>query len=219
VYTGTTLRVLRYALIQVVGLLALFVLPAGSLAAAPTATIAAASEVTFTTVVTSGKVNPQGKETAYRFEYLTDELFDDNLGDGLPGFADAAQTGFGYLPASAGQTPIGPVTLEGLLSGVRYHLRLVAENEDGIGAATAPDFITVAGLPEPSDPIPCFGDSCQVLPPEPVDPALGTLAAGLGNPKVRYHRYGKHRPHKKKKRQGKKKSAKGKNRAGGTARR
>jgi hypothetical protein len=45
------------------------------------------------------------------------------------------------------------------------------------------------GFPEPPIPIPCNGDSCQGLPSEPLDPALGTLFAGPGNPAVRYRRY------------------------------
>jgi hypothetical protein len=172
--------------------------PAAALASPPTVSIGAASALTFTTAQTTGKVNPQGKETTYRFEYLADAQFDKNVEAGLPGFTDPGQAGFGFLEASAGQTTLAAVTLEGLVSGARYHLRLVAENEDGLGVATAPDFITVAGQPEPEEPIPCFGDSCQDLPPEPVDPGLGTLVPGLGNPKVHYFRYGKHRPHKKK---------------------
>jgi len=48
----------------------------------------------------------------------------------------------------------------------------------------------------PSGPqIPCEGDSCQILPPAPQDPTLTTRVAGVGNPRVRYHRYaqGRHR--------------------------
>jgi hypothetical protein len=40
--------------------------------------------------------------------------------------------------------------------------------------------------------IECEGDACQLLPPEPTDPTLTTLLAGPGNPKVRYHRSGRH---------------------------
>jgi hypothetical protein len=47
------------------------------------------------------------------------------------------------------------------------------------------------GFPEPLVPIPCFGDSCQSLPPEPVDPGLTTQIAGPGNPKVHYIRHGR----------------------------
>jgi hypothetical protein len=42
------------------------------------------------------------------------------------------------------------------------------------------------GFPQPSPPIPCQGDACQHLPPEPVDPTLTTLLSGLGNPRVRF---------------------------------
>jgi hypothetical protein len=59
------------------------------------------------------------------------------------------------------------------------------------------------GLPEPLVPIPCFGDSCQNLPSEPVDPALSTLTSGPGNPKVKYHKY-KRRPEQQKGCSGKK---------------
>jgi hypothetical protein len=47
------------------------------------------------------------------------------------------------------------------------------------------------GFPVPNRPIPCTGDSCQVLPPEPTDPTLTTLLPGPGNPPVRYERYGR----------------------------
>ena len=46
------------------------------------------------------------------------------------------------------------------------------------------------GFGEPSPPIPCEGDSCQALPPEPVEPTLTTLLSGPGNPPVHYFRYG-----------------------------
>jgi hypothetical protein len=46
------------------------------------------------------------------------------------------------------------------------------------------------GFPEASGPIPCEGDSCQALPPEPTEPTLTTLLAGPGNPPVHYNRYG-----------------------------
>jgi hypothetical protein len=48
------------------------------------------------------------------------------------------------------------------------------------------------GFPEPSPPIPCNGDACQSLPPDPGDPTLTTLLPGLGNPPVRYVK--QHRP-------------------------
>jgi WD40 repeat protein len=44
-----------------------------------------------------------------------------------------------------------------------------------------------------SAPIPCSGDNCQILPPEPTDPTLTTLLSGPGNPSVRYRKYGRAR--------------------------
>ena len=34
---------------------------------------------------------------------------------------------------------------------------------------------SAAGYPQPPTGIPCFGDACQPLPPEPEDPTPGTL--------------------------------------------
>jgi hypothetical protein len=42
------------------------------------------------------------------------------------------------------------------------------------------------GFPVRIPPIPCEGDACQSLPPEPIDPTLTTLLSGPGNPGVRY---------------------------------
>lgn len=57
------------------------------------------------------------------------------------------------------------------------------------------------GFTEPPVPIPCEGDACQVLPPEPEEPTLTTLLTGPGNPPVRYVHY-KHRFKIPKKKQG-----------------
>jgi hypothetical protein len=46
------------------------------------------------------------------------------------------------------------------------------------------------GFAEPGEGIPCEGDSCQALPPEPTEPTLTTLLTGPGNPPVHYTRYG-----------------------------
>lgn len=45
------------------------------------------------------------------------------------------------------------------------------------------------GFPEPSPQIPCEGDACQLLPPEPSDPTVTTLLPGAGNPPVAYRKY------------------------------
>jgi hypothetical protein len=57
------------------------------------------------------------------------------------------------------------------------------------GALDLYDARVGGGFAEPSPPLPCEGDACQVLPPEPTDPTLTTLLSGRGNPPVSYHRY------------------------------
>ena len=42
------------------------------------------------------------------------------------------------------------------------------------------------GFPVPLSPTPCVGDACQVLPPEPEDPAPGTVPVGQGNSPVHF---------------------------------
>jgi hypothetical protein len=62
------------------------------------------------------------------------------------------------------------------------------------------------GFPEPTEPSPCIGDACQVVPPAVEDPVLTTVLAGPGNPKEQYRAYGA---------KAKKKCPKGKVRKGG----
>jgi hypothetical protein len=52
------------------------------------------------------------------------------------------------------------------------------------------------GFPEPPTPIPCFGDACQPLPPEPEDPTPGTAFYGSEkNPGLTIERAGHKRKH------------------------
>jgi hypothetical protein len=58
------------------------------------------------------------------------------------------------------------------------------------GAVDLYDARIGGGFGEASEPIPCDGDACQALPPEPSEPTLTTLLSGPGNPPVHYTRYG-----------------------------
>jgi hypothetical protein len=53
---------------------------------------------------------------------------------------------------------------------------------DDPGAVDLYDARVGGGFPLPPGVIPCVGDDCQVLPPEPEDPTPGTLRPGSGNP-------------------------------------
>lgn len=65
------------------------------------------------------------------------------------------------------------------------------------------------GFAEPSPPIPCEGDACQILPPEPVDPTLTTLLSGRGNPKPHYENLNRFKQKKSKKKKQAKHGKKG----------
>ena len=115
-------------------------------AAAPTVTIDPVTDVGYTTAHVTGTVDPEGEATTYRFEYVTEAQFQENLANGLPGF-EGAVTGI------EGTTEIsGPVSgdLTGLEPGTTYEVRLAAENSEGEAeAAVAPTFITKA-VPKPT---------------------------------------------------------------------
>ena len=73
-----------------------------------------------------------------------------------------------------------------------------ATNEDPLASVIVPTLLggdafflntTIGGPAPPPGGIPCDGDSCQVLPPDPTDPTLTTLLQGLGNPSPHYTHY------------------------------
>jgi hypothetical protein len=143
-------------------LLALALLLLGSLvfgvlrssADAPAVTVEAASQVGFTTAKAKGTVNPEGKETSYHFEFTTQAQFE------AEGWNSAGQTPVESVAAGTAAVPV-QATLEGLVPGTKYHLRLVAENEDSAGTpseAEAATFETKAVTP----PVVSADDATQV---------------------------------------------------------
>lgn len=114
-----------------------------TMAAAPTVTIDPAAGITATTAEVSGEVNPEGASTSWRFEYITDEAYDENLENSNPGFQGSATGPSGSTEA------VEPVAgqLTGLVPNTRYHLRLVAESSEGSAEAVAPTFKTAGAAP------------------------------------------------------------------------
>jgi hypothetical protein len=172
-------RLLALALAAVLALFALAA-PLAS-AAAPTVTIDAASNLGIVTAKVEGAVNPQGKETNYHFEYTSQAQYEAEGNS----FANAGQAGFGSVSAGEPNTPV-EATLEGLLPGTTYHLRLVAENEDSAGtpseavAATfATDPATAPALTLDATPAVSYTSAhlSGTIDPEGgnVDPVAGTL--------------------------------------------
>jgi hypothetical protein len=135
----------RLALAAVSVLLASLVLGVSLAAAlAPTVTIESATGVDATTTHVKGEVNPQGQSTEWRFEYITDAKYQQNLTEAAPGFQNA-------LFGPKGTLPTAPATVEGELTTLQpnttYHLRLFAENADGEVNAVAANFTTDAAPP------------------------------------------------------------------------
>jgi hypothetical protein len=90
------------------------------------------------------------------------------------------QDGASFADASADGSDALFLTGESLI-------RDSAGNDLDPGSVDLYDARAGGGFLVPSPPIICEGDSCPVLPPEPVDPTLTTLQPGPGNPPVRYH--------------------------------
>ena len=101
----------------ILALLLLLALPAAAHAAAPAATTGAAADVTRATAALTGRVDPHGVATSYRFEYGTTSAYGLVSADGDAGAGEGAQS---VRTGVAGLSP-----------GTTYHFRLVATSADG----------------------------------------------------------------------------------------
>jgi hypothetical protein len=99
-------------------LLAVLVAPATAIAAAPTATTGAASNLGQTTATVAGTVDPGGMATTYHVEYGTSTSY------GLQTAEQDAGSGTGAADVQA--------ALTGLTSDTTYHYRVVATNAAGV---------------------------------------------------------------------------------------
>jgi len=95
-----------------------------------------AREVTDTTAVLAGKVDPNRSQTTFRFEYGTDTGY----GSATP--VDSAGAGPRGVPAVK--------TITGLAPNTTYHFRLVATNPSGSATGADRTFTTAAAPPQPS---------------------------------------------------------------------
>lgn len=104
-----------------------------TLPVAPLVVTGAATDVSETTAVINGTINPAGLQTTYYFEYgLTDAY-----GSRVPAAIDAV-AGNGHAPR------IFSRTLEDLQPGTTYHYRIVAENEIGVSQGEDRTFTALA---------------------------------------------------------------------------
>jgi hypothetical protein len=82
------------------------------------------SGITATEAVLDATIDPEGAETAYRFEYVTEKGFDESEFEG-------AQTAGGGTIAAGGEGVSVSTPVEGLAPGTAYRFRVVAENAAG----------------------------------------------------------------------------------------
>lgn len=98
----------------------------------PTATTRDATSITSNSAVMNGRVNPNGLETSYWFEYATDSLLSNIIGNGTPEQKISAGTANVNISAN----------VSGLSANTRYYYRLVARNSEGTVRGNALSFTT-----------------------------------------------------------------------------
>lgn len=91
-----------------------------------------ASPVRGTSATLRAILNAEGAETHYRLQYIAEQQFLENEGEGHPGFTGAKETTVATLAASFAETEV-LVPVAELKSETEYRFRLVAENTAGKG--------------------------------------------------------------------------------------
>ena len=140
----------------------------------PDVTIAAAADVTPTSALLAGTVDPNGRNTTYLFEYG-------------PTTAYGSQTAHASAGSFNSATPVS-ATVAGLQPSSTYHFRLVATNSKGTRRSQDRSFTTAAapapGVPDPVDPVPADGDVDET-PPAPELGSSVLVAPAAGHLQVR----------------------------------
>jgi len=112
-----------------------------------------ASAVSYTTATLSGKVErPSGNadpafDVKCRFEYISDQQFEENVTNGGNGFDNAETIGCAENPVHADGVQTVSASVSGLRSSTTYHLRLTAQNAGGSTSDTAPNTFTSKTVP------------------------------------------------------------------------
>jgi Tol biopolymer transport system component len=101
------------------------------------------SAPTLNSATLEARVNPAGRETSYRFEYVTATAFEEH------GYADAAAVPVGGESLGSGTSDVTVAQQIAELSpGTTYHFRVIAESPDGTATGADSSFTTY--LSEPS---------------------------------------------------------------------
>jgi hypothetical protein len=87
-------------------------------------------------------IDPEGNETSYHIEYVSDADFTKGVGGKACEWACASVAAGGTLPASVEQRPVG-VRVTGLTLSSSYHYRVVASNSEGTATGPGQTFETL----------------------------------------------------------------------------
>ena len=156
----------------------LHVAPVGS--SQPAISLDKASSVGEASALLSGTINPKGHATEFRFEYVEDDQFEEDLEALGPehGFDHALSTPLAGEAIGSGTAPVAVQRkIEDLEPATIYHARLVAENVEGQTLGGPITFSTVAVPTYKST----FGSSgngngqFQYMTDVAIDPSDGTL--------------------------------------------
>jgi hypothetical protein len=125
----------------------------------PTVTIENASSVSYSSAVAKGTVDPKGKTTYCHFEYVSQAQLEQNLDNGGGEFDGAPAPDCNDLPRNGTGSQDVETTLTGLTPGTVYHLRLLANNDDGLSEAVAASTFETDPVGKPTvtiDPVTTF---------------------------------------------------------------
>ncbi len=106
----------------------------------PSIEASSSEEVTGVSAILAAQINPDGLETAYHFEYISDQAFQQNLSESKPGFSGAliAPHPDAHLGSGTGdQSALEEVS--GLAAATTYHYRAFASNSAQPAGLSGPE--------------------------------------------------------------------------------
>ncbi len=106
----------------------------------PSIDASSSEEVTGVSAILAAQINPDGLETAYHFEYISDQAFQQNLSESKPGFSGAliAPHPDAHLGSGSGdQSALEEVS--GLAATTTYHYRAFASNSAQPAGLSGPE--------------------------------------------------------------------------------
>jgi hypothetical protein len=117
-------------------------------AGAPQSTTGEATSITQTAVALAGIVSPEGAETTYHFDYISEAGYKAALAaEAANAYTEGEVTATFAVGSNTEPQTAGPIFVSGLLPGTTYYYALVAINEAGENIGAPRTFTTAAPTP------------------------------------------------------------------------